>query len=78
MHVTRKSKVTFTIHQEDQRIVGSCKRPLNDVGFIILKADRDNIGSFSTYTVSNLHIKREVQQVTLNEGVFIFNPLTTG
>ena len=79
MHVTRKTKIIFSIHQEDQRIVGSCKRPQNDVGFIILKADSDNIGSFSTYAVSNLNRQREVQQeVTLNEGVFIFMPLTTG
>lgn len=79
IYVTYKTKVIFTIHQEDQRIVGSCKRPQNDVGFIILKADKNKIGSFSTYAVSNFNRQRELQhEVTLNEGVFIFMPLTTG
>ena len=79
VHVARKTKVIFTIHQEDQRIVGSCKRPLNDVGFIIFKVIKNKNESLSIYAISNFKRKRELQQeVILNEGVFIFMPLTTG
>ena len=79
VHVARKTKVIFTIHQEDQRIVGSCKRPLNDVGFIIFKVIKNKNESLSIYAISDFKRKRELQQeVTLNEGVFIFMPLTTG
>ena len=79
VHVTRKTKIIFSIHQEDQRIVGSCKRPLNDVGFIIFEVIKNKNESLRTYAISNFERKRELQQeVTLNEGVFIFMPLTTG
>ena len=79
VHVTRKTKIIFSIHQEDQRIVGSCKRPLNDVGFIIFKVIKNKNESLSIYAISDFKRKRELQQeVTLNEGVFIFMPLTTG
>ena len=67
------------MHQEDERIVGSCKRPHNDVALIVLKADPVKFGNYSVYSASLFERKRELQlEATLNEGTFLLIPLTTG
>lgn len=71
-------KIIIGIHQEDPRVLGSLKRPLLDVNYVLFKYDKKK-KDISVYKTGIFKRERESQDtINVGKGSYILIPLTTG